>query len=101
STQGLTFEVKDETLRAAQDGLTADALAQLRKRAETVAGDLGMSLQQIRDITVGNAEGGARPPMPMMMRAAATPAQPPLAERGDAEVSVTVQAEVWLSQKAQ
>lgn len=102
--QGLTFEVKDETLRHAEDGLTADALAQLRHRAEAVAGDLGLTVQQIRDITVGNAEGGARPPMPMFaMRAgvAAAPAPPPVAEPGDAEVSVTVQAEVWLAPKAQ
>ena len=102
ATQGLTFEVKEETLRQAEDGLTADALARLRKRAETVAGNLGMTVQQIRDVTVGNAEGGARPPMPMIaMRAAAAPAQPPpIAEPGDAEISVTVQAEVWLSPKA-
>jgi predicted secreted protein len=102
--QGLTFEVKDATLRQAQDGLTADALAQLKKRAEAVAGDLGMTVQQIRDIAVGNAEGGARPPMPVYaMRAgvAAAPAPPPVAEPGDAEISVTVQAEVWLAPKGQ
>jgi predicted secreted protein len=103
NTQGLTFEVKDETLRQAQDGLTADALAQLRKRAETVAGNLGMTVQQIRDVVVGNAEGGARPPMPVFaMRAGvAAAAPPPVAEPGDAEVSVTVQAEVWLAPKGQ
>ncbi len=100
--QGLTFEVKDETLREAQDGLTADALAQLRARAEKVAADLNMTVQQIRDVTVGNAEGGARPPMPVFaMRAgvAAAPAPPPVAEPGDAQVSVTVQADVWLAPK--
>ena len=102
NTQGLTFEVKDETLRKAEDGLTADALAQLKKRAETVAADLGMTVQQIRDITVGNAEGGARPPIPMaMMRATAASAPTPIAEPGDAAVSVTVQAEVWLASKGQ
>jgi predicted secreted protein len=102
ATQGLTFEVAEETLRKAEDGLTADALAALRRRAETVAADLGMSVQQIRDVTVGNAEGGARPPMPMaMMRAAGVAAPPPVAEPGDAEVSVTVQAEVWLAPKGQ
>jgi len=103
NTQGLTFEVKDETLRQAQDGLTADALTQLRARADSVAADLNMSVQQIRDITVGNAEGGARPPMPMFTaRAAGISAAPtPVAEPGDAEVSVTVQAEVWLSPKGQ
>ena len=61
-----------------------------------------MTVQQIRDVTVGNAEGGARPPMPVFaMRAAAAAAPPPVAEPGDAEVSVTVQAEVWLAPKGQ
>jgi len=100
NTQGLTFEVKEESLREAQDGLTADALAKLRSRAERVAADLGMTLQQIRDVTVGNAEGGGRPPMPMMRRAASSSAPPPVAEPGDAQVTVTVQAEVWLAPKA-
>jgi uncharacterized protein len=100
--QGLTYEVKDATLGEAQDGLTADALTQLRARADKVAADLGMSIQQIRDITVGNAEGGARPPMPVLMRSAAlSAAPPPVAEPGDAEISVTVQAEVWLGPKGQ
>lgn len=102
ATQGLTFEVAEETLRKAEDGLTANALAALRRRADKVAGDLGMTVQQIRDVTVGNAEGGARPPMPMaMMRAAAAPAPPPVAEPGDAQVSVAVQAEIWLAPKGQ
>ena len=100
ATQGLTFEVAEETLRKAEDGLTADALAALRQRADKVASDLGMSVQQIRDITVGNAEGGARPPMPMMRAAAAAPA-PPVAEPGDAQISVSVQAEIWLAPKGQ
>ncbi|HXP75275.1 MAG TPA: SIMPL domain-containing protein [Stellaceae bacterium] len=103
ATQGLTFEVAEETLRKAEDGLTADALAALRQRAETVATDLGMTVQQIRDVTIGNAEGGARPPMPVFAMRAAAPAAapPPVAEPGDAEVSVTVQAEVWLAPKGQ
>ena len=98
ATQGLTFEVAEESLRKAEDGLTAEALAALRQRADKVAGDLGMSVQQIRDVTVGNAEGGARPPFPMM-RAAAAAAPPPVAEPGDAQISVTVQAEIWLAPK--
>jgi predicted secreted protein len=102
ATQGLTFEVAEETLRKAEDGLTAEALAAVGQRADKVAGDLGMRVQQIRDVTVGNAEGGARPPLPMaMMRAAAAPPPPPVAEPGDAQVSVTVQAEIWLAPKGQ
>ena len=71
ATQGLTFEVAEQTLRKAEDGLTAEALAALHQRADKVAGDLGMAVQQIRDVTVGNAEGGARPPSPP------TPWRPP------------------------
>ncbi len=99
--QGLTYEVRDETLRQAEDGLTADALAQLKTRAEKVAADLNMTLQQIRDVTVGNAEGGARPPMPVFTMRTAAAAPAPVAEPGDAEISVTVQAEVWLAPKGQ
>jgi uncharacterized protein YggE len=59
-------------------------------------------VQQIRDVIVGNAEGGARPPMPMFaMRAGAAAAPAPVAEPGDAQISVTVQAEVWLAPKGQ
>jgi predicted secreted protein len=101
ATQGLTFEVAEESLRKAEDGLTAEALAALRQRADKVAGDLGMSVQQIRDVTVGNAEGGARPPFPMMRAAAAAAPAPPVAEPGDAQISVTVQAEIWLAPKGQ
>ncbi len=102
--QGLTYEVKDETLRQAQAGLTADALKQLRARADQVAAALDMTVQQIRDITIGNAEGGGRPPMPVFTARAAgvsSSAPPPVAEPGDADVSVTVQAEVWLGPKGQ
>jgi uncharacterized protein len=100
ATQGLTFEVKEETLRKAEDGLTADALVALRQRADKVAGDLGMTVQQIRDITVGNADGGVRP-LPMMRAASTASAPPPVAEPGDAQVSVAVQAEIWLAPKGQ
>ena len=101
ATQGLTFEVAEQSLRKAEDGLTADALTVLRQRADKVAGDLGMAVQQIRDVTVGNAEGGARPPFPMMRAAAAAAPTPPVAEPGDAQISVSVQAEIWLALKGQ
>jgi predicted secreted protein len=85
--------------------LSSDAPADLL----TLVGDLqqqglatqGLTfVQQIRDVSVGNAEGGARPPMPMM-RAAAGASAPPVAEPGDAQVSVSVQAEIWLAPKGQ
>jgi predicted secreted protein len=101
ATQGLTFEVAEQSLRKAEDGLTADALTVLRQRADKVAGDLGMAVQQIRDVTVGNAAGGARPPFPMMRAAAAAAPTPPVAEPGDAQISVSVQAEIWLAPKGQ
>lgn len=98
-TSGLAYDLSPDSLRKAEDALTAEALSGLRQRADRVAGDLNMSVQQLRDIVVGNAQIEGRPPiaMRMMAGAAAAPAPPPSAEPGDATVSVNVEATVWLA----
>lgn len=99
-TSGLTYELSPEMLRKAEDALTAEALGSLRQRADRVAADLGMSVQQLRDVVVGNAQADGRPPIAMRMMAgpAAAP-MPPAAEPGDATVSVNVEATAWLVRK--
>jgi len=100
-TSGLGYVLSPEALRKAEDALTTEALTQLRGRADRVAADLGMTVQQLRDVTVGNAQTEGRPPVVMMrMAAAAAPAPPPSAEPGDATVSVSVEATVWLARKS-
>jgi predicted secreted protein len=99
-TSSLAYDLSPDSLRKAEDALTAEALSTLRQRADRVAGDLAMNVQQLRDVVVGNAQTEGRPPiaMRMMAGAAAAPA-PPVAEPGDATVSVSVEATVWLARK--
>jgi predicted secreted protein len=92
----LEYQLAPETARAAEDSLTDDALMRLRVRAERIAKSLGMSVVRLRELRVGNAEGGRpRPPVPMRAMASKEYA-PPVAEPGEATVTVTVEAEVLL-----
>jgi len=99
---GLRFFLAPETLRAAQSELTAQALSGLRDRATEIATDLGMSVTQYKEVTVGNATEGFDNRRPMMMaKAAMAPAivTPPDAEAGDSTITLNVQAEVVLTDK--
>ncbi len=95
----LNFSVSPEALRSVEDSLTAEALKRLKTRADTVAADLGLAVEQVRTVFVGNAgQPGPRPMMAGAMRAeAAMP--PPAAAAGEAPVAITVSAEVWLVKK--
>lgn len=99
ATQGLAYELAPETMRKAEDALTAQALDMIRQRADRIAAALGLKVQQLRNVTLGNAAANAPGPVPMRVMAAAAggAAPPPSAEAGDATVSVSVQAEVWLA----
>jgi predicted secreted protein len=96
ATQGLAFELAPETARAAQDDLTTEALRRLRHRAERIAGDLQMTVLRLRSVHVGNV-GGDQPQFPVPMRAMAAAKMPePVAQGGDAQVQVSVDADVIL-----
>lgn len=90
----LRYEVSPETVRAAQDELTAEALAELDRRAASVAGHMHLSVLRYRDLRVGNAEAEGRPVPRFAAMAAAAP--PPAAEPGEAVVRVTIEAELLL-----
>src|SRR5258708_36246881 len=92
----LAYELTPEAARAVEDDLTKEALTRLQQRAERVAGDLGMTVERIRDLQVGNADGTQPVPRPLFMQARAA-ASAPVAEPGDATVSVSVSAEVLLT----
>src|SRR5713226_6290284 len=87
----LAYELTPEAARAVEDELTKEALARLRQRAERVAGDLGMTVERIRDLQVGNADGTQPVPRGFLNRYREAA---PVAEPGDATVSVSVSAEV-------
>lgn len=96
----LDYELSPEAARKAEDALTTEALTRLRERASRVAESLGLTVLRIRDLRLGNAAGTVPPPRPFMMaRAASSAAPPPVAEPGDATVSLSVDADVELGKK--
>jgi predicted secreted protein len=93
STSSLAYEVSPETVRGAEEDLTAEALAALDHRAASIAGYMHLTVLRYRDLRVGNAETGGRP----VPRFAAMAAAAPVAEPGEAMVRVTIEAELLLA----
>jgi predicted secreted protein len=95
---GLEFYLAAETLQSVQTDLTTAALGALRARAQGVAKDLGMTVDHYKSITIGNAAETSRPmPMRGFAAAAAPEIAPPVAQPGDATVSLTVTADIVLA----
>jgi predicted secreted protein len=88
----LGYEISPETVRGAEEDLTAEALAGLDHRAASIADRMHLSVLRYRDLRVGNAETGARP----VPRFAAMAMAAPVAEPGEAVIRVTVTAELLL-----
>jgi uncharacterized protein len=89
------YEISPETVRGAEEDLTAEALAGLDHRAASVADRMHLSVLRYRDLHVGNAETGARP----MPRFAAMAMAAPVAEPGETVIRVTVAAELQLGRR--
>jgi uncharacterized protein len=97
----LNFEVSHDALKSIEDALTAEALKRLQVRAEAIAGDMGLAVDHVRSVQIGGAgEPGPRPLLYGGIAAArATASPPPAAEAGEAAISITVNAEIWLMPK--
>ena len=101
--EGLDFDVAPETVRAAEDTLTAEALAGLRTRADKIASELKMKIVRIKSIQVGNT--GL--PGPVFFKAARmnamapAAAPPPVAEAGTSTLTLGVDATVLMEPAAQ
>jgi len=97
--QLLAPDISREARQSVEDALTDEALTRLKQRADRIAATAGVKLQGIHMLTVGNVN--APPPIirPMMRMAAAeaAPAPPPVAEAGNATVSITATAEFGLA----
>jgi predicted secreted protein len=93
----MVFEVSPETVRGAEQDLTAAALAGLGARAAAIAGRLRLEVLGYRDLKIGNAETGP-PPMPRFAAAMAMPA--PVASPGEAVIRLEIAAEVLLGAPA-
>jgi predicted secreted protein len=88
----MTYEVAPETVRGAEEDLTAEALAGLAQRAAVIADRVHLSVERYRDLRVGNAETAGGP----MPRFAAMAMAAPVAQPGEAMIRVTVSADILL-----
>jgi len=96
--RGLAPELSREARQSVEDELTDIALARLQKRADRIAAALGTKVERFRNLNVGNT-AVPRPPIRAMMTvgSASVSAPPPVAEPGEAPVSVSVDAEIMLA----
>jgi predicted secreted protein len=88
----MSYEVSAETVRGAEEDLTAEALAGLTQRASSIADRMHLAVLRYRDLRVGNAETVAQP----MPRFAAMATAAPVAQPGQAVIRVTVAADLLL-----
>ncbi|MDO9502263.1 SIMPL domain-containing protein [Falsiroseomonas sp.] len=84
----LDWRLTRQTARLAREEASGLALDALRRRAATVAGQLGLELVGLREVRIDVPEAGPRP----MMMAARAGAAAPVAVAEDAVVSATVAA---------
>jgi predicted secreted protein len=89
----LDWRLTREAARLAREEASGLALDSLRRRAATVAGQLGLELVGLREVRIDAPE---REPRPMMMMAARSGGTAPVAAAEDAVVSATVGAVVVL-----
>ena len=89
----MAYEASPETVRGAEEDLTAEALAALDRRAASIADRMHLNVLRYRDLHVGNAETEGRP-APRFASAALAAA--PVAEPGQAMIRVTIEAELLL-----
>lgn len=95
----LTYELTPEAVHSAEDALTAEALKRLKERGQRIADDLGLAVGRLRDVHVGNATGEAPVPHILARSAFSAAAAAPVAEPGQATVTVSVSAEIELVAK--
>ena len=88
----MAYQASPDTVRGAEEDLTAEALAALDRRAASVAGHMHLAVLRYRDLHVGNAETEGRP----IPRFAAAAMAAPVAEPGEATIRLTVEAELVL-----
>jgi uncharacterized protein YggE len=87
----LNWTLTRETARAAREEASRLALDALRRRAEAVAGQLGLVVVGLKEVRIDVPAGIPRP-APMAMAARSASAAPPVAIAEDIVVGATVQA---------
>jgi predicted secreted protein len=96
----MAYELTPDAARAVEGELTDEAITRLKQRAEHTATALGLAVERIRNLRIGNA-GGVQP-VPRMFAENGSPSSSyaaPVAEPGQATVTVSVDADVVLASR--
>ena len=90
----LHWQLTRETARTAREEASQIALDALRRRAEAVAGQLGLQVVGLREVRIDAPDRSPRPMMAMAAapRAASAAAAPPVTVAEDVVVAATVEA---------
>jgi predicted secreted protein len=91
ATAGLTWTLRRETARTAREEASRLALDALRRRAEEVAAQLGMTVAGLREVRIDAPDMAPRPMVAMAARSERA-AAPPVALAEDAVISARVEA---------
>jgi len=96
--QGLNFVVSEESRLATEKKLTGEAIAAFREKADAVRQAWSAKSYTLVQMNLGSSSGGGypRPPMVMMMKAAAESAPVADIAGGDSRVSVSVNGSIEL-----
>ncbi|WP_338665887.1 SIMPL domain-containing protein [Pararoseomonas sp. SCSIO 73927] len=94
---GIGFGLTRDSARAARQEAASIALDALRRRAEAVAGQMGMRVERIAEVNVEASD--VSPPRPVMAQAMAARAAPPppVAQADDIVVTASASAAVVLA----
>jgi uncharacterized protein len=95
----LAYELTPAAARAVESELADEALSRLQERAAKIAATLGLGVERIRDLRVGNALGTQPIPRIFAQQMATASSPAPVVEPGEATVTVTVDADIVLVPK--
>jgi uncharacterized protein len=95
----LAYELTPAAARAVEGELTDQALSRLKDRAQKIAATLGMNVERVRDLRVGNATGTQPGPRIFAEKIVSASSPAPVTEPGEATVTVTVDADIVLMPK--
>jgi predicted secreted protein len=97
--QGLGYELAPETRRRIERELVPDAIQRIKDTAATVAKSLDLPKVEIVKVRLGETQAPPTPRFggPVMAMAERAQIAPPVAEPGEASVTIRIEAEVALS----
>ncbi|MCW8906323.1 MAG: SIMPL domain-containing protein [Sedimenticola sp.] len=88
------YTISPERQRQVEAGLTAEAIARFRERAELIQRKMGYAGYRLVNMNIGSAGGGPRPPYPMRamsLKAESAPALEAGSQRIEVQISGTIE----------